>query len=72
MSIIPSTSTASASRRKSTSPSIPLLRNNSKMSILSLAIVALLNIESVLTHKDDAVALLIPLHLLLHHITGHY
>ena len=42
-SMIPSTSTLSASRRKSTSPSIPHLRNSSSRSILSLTTVVLLS-----------------------------
>ena len=40
--MMPSTRTRSASRSKSTSPSIPRLRNNSKRSILCLTTVVLL------------------------------
>ena len=53
-SMMPSTRTRSASRRKSTSPSIPRLRNNSKRSILCLTTVVLLDCV-VVTIKDDAV-----------------
>ena len=42
-SMIPSTSTLRASRRKSTSPSIPPLRNSSSRSIFSLTTVVLLS-----------------------------
>ena len=52
--MMPSTRTRSASRRKSTSPSIPRLRNNSKRSILCLTTVVLLGWVVILI-KDDAV-----------------
>ena len=71
--MIPSTSTLRASRRKSTSPSIPPLRNNSSRSILSLTTVVLLSRASVLPAKDDAVVSLTPDPLLfLHHFLGLY
>ena len=49
-----SSRTRSASRRKSTSPSIPRLRNNSKRSMLCLTTVVLLG-WVVVAIKDDAV-----------------
>ena len=52
--MMPSTRTRRASRSKSTSPSIPRLRNNSKRSILCLTTVVLLDCV-VVTIKDDAV-----------------
>ena len=59
--MIPLTRTASASRRKSTSPSIPRLRNNPNMSILSFAIVVLM-VSGFYFLKDDAVASFILAH----------
>ena len=52
--MMPSTRTRRASRRKSTSPSMPRLRNNSKRSMLCLTTVVLLGCVLVAI-KDDAV-----------------
>ena len=52
--MMPSTRTRRASRRKSTSPSIPRLRNNSKRSMLCLTTVVLL-VWVLVAIKDDAV-----------------
>ena len=52
--MMPSIRTRKASRRKSRSPSIPRLRNNSKRSMLCLTTVVLL-VLVVVAIKDDAV-----------------
>ena len=57
--MIPSTRTRRASRRKSTSPSMPRLRSSSKRSMLFLATVVLL-VGFVTSIKDDAVAFFVP------------
>ncbi len=54
-SMIPSTSTCSASRRKSTSPSNPLLRRSYKRSTLPLTTVVLPTWCRCFVRKDDAV-----------------
>ena len=73
-SMIPSTSTLSASRRKSTSPSIPPLRNSSSRSILSLTTVVLLSRAFFLCplRMTRWSLFLQTLSLLLHHFLGLY
>ena len=55
-----STSTCRASRRKSTSPSMPRLRSSSNKSMLFLAVAVLLHRVRCSSDKEDAVALFLP------------
>ena len=72
-SMIPSTSTLRASRRKSTSPSIPPLRNSSSRSILSLTTVVLLFSSFLLCPlRMTRWSLFLQTLSLLHHFLGLY
>ena len=70
-SMIPSTSTLRASRRKSTSPSIPPLCNSSSRSILSLTTVVLL-FSSLFPLRMTRWSLFLQTLSLLHHFLGLY
>ena len=72
-SMIPSTNTLSASRRKSTSPSMPPLRNSSSRSILSLTTVVLLFSSFVFARlRMTRWSLFLQTLSLLHHFLGLY